>query len=201
MRLRKVNQRRKRCTRKVTEKTAVPFCYILYDGGRLGPVKDCGCGCGYVYYNDYLVHPDEVPDGEVKRPFPSYRELIAHLTRVKLNIQKEDKQWTHLRACKIVEGWYTKTGKEIVTKEYELPDERNSMQRRRDERRLLNQQRRSMFAFPEDMEGYIPGSGTAMWSSGTTTTSSTTTTMDTGWTSPQTVAHPGHFSTATSAVA
>lgn len=174
MRLRKVNQRRKRCVRKVTEKTGVPFCYILYAGTKTSYVRGAMASNGFFSLGSWRT--DIV---EKKRMFPSYRVLIAHLTRVKLNITEENPKWTRLRACKIVEGWYTKTGKEIVTKEYELPDERNSSVRRRDERRLLRKQRRSRFPISKNMGPtyQLRASG----SSGTTTTSGTTPTVDTGW--------------------
>lgn len=173
MRLRKTNQRRKRCIRKVTEKTGVPFCYILYEEYYLRYEPTALLPNGYIRIGSW--HTEVI---ERKRLFPSYRVLIAHLTRVKLNITEEKPTWTRLRACKIVEGWYTKTGKEIVTKEYELPDERNSMQRRRDERRLLGKRRRHRVSVPQVVDD--PGFWSNSWSSGATQVSGTATTMDAG---------------------
>ena len=120
MRLRTCNSRRKRLYCGKKEPKGEPFCYITYNHGK--SVVPCGCGCGYSYVNGLLTHPLDMPKSG-NRPFPSYGEAIAHLTRIKLAIDEEDREWIKSIPCKIVEGCYTKSGKEIITKEVRLNNE------------------------------------------------------------------------------
>lgn len=62
-----------------------------------------------------------------KRFFDSYDLAVAHITRIKLNIEKDSSPWDTYTPCKIAEGWYTKTGKEYITKTIELPNEHSGI--------------------------------------------------------------------------
>lgn len=125
----------RRRMRRIPQEGVRPFCYMLYEKERWTLQRQYDKETGmFIGYKDVLNMQS------VKRKFESYSKCIAWLTRVKLNIDREKLIWTALRACKIVEGWYTKTGKEILTKEIELPDECTSVQRQRAEQRQLRQQ-------------------------------------------------------------
>lgn len=125
MTLKKANRRRRREGYREVKPpvTARYFCYMLYDINRELSTK-------FEYHNEIYHHVKHSIKCQLKRHFGTYSRAIAHLTRLKLNIEEEVELWTHLSPCKIVEGWYTESGKEIITNEIEFPDEYSSPQRR-----------------------------------------------------------------------
>lgn len=111
MRLRTVNCRRKR--RMCKKPAPKRFCYIEYGKRVVKPIYD---KWGYVL--DYNIATEKH-----KRFFRDYSEAIAHLTLVKLAIDEEDAELKDFIACKIMEGMYTKSGKEEVIREVKFSDE------------------------------------------------------------------------------
>lgn len=177
MRLRTYNSRRKRLNCVKKDPVVRTFCYVVYLGRKyVAPVKDA---LGHTI--DY-----EVKRHCVNRQFANYGEAIAHLTRVKLAIDEEDYEWSTGTPCKIVEGCYTKSGKEIITKEVRLNNECDRPPERHFGSGLSRQQqfrarmlaRRYGVPIQQAMD-FIAGRTTGLgWSSGTTTSCSSTTAMD-----------------------
>ncbi len=118
----------------------------------------------------------EVRTEEKRRPFPDYPESIAHLTRVKLAIDEEDREWQSATPCKIVEGMYTKSGKEVITKTVRLNDECDRPSERHFSSGLPRQQRGISFPVQQAMAGSYDWS--ALRGSGTVVINSTATGMD-----------------------
>ena len=176
MRLRTCNSRRKRlfCKQKIPK--GKPFCYIVYGKRVAEPI-------GVPNSNEYGWATNwEVVSKEWERPFDNYPEAIVHLTRVKLAIDEEDAGWQHATPCKIVEGVYTKSGKEIITKIVRLNNECDRPPERHFGRRQSRSQghdawqlaRRFGISLSEALEAVFQSS----WSSGTTTSSSGLPAMD-----------------------
>lgn len=191
MRLRTANCRRKRQTQAKVPK-GEPFCYIVYGRRVASPITVSGLVVNY-----------EVQWQEWKRPFSNYGEAIAHLTRVKLAIDEEDRDWKHVTPCKIVEGVYTKFRKEKITKVTRLNDECDCSPERHFSSRLPRHIGRALNPQPVRVSVPIPktvgnpyqtraaGGGyytnpyveaDYMRSRGTTASSSGTTTVDYKWT-------------------
>ena len=185
MRLRTYNSRRKRLHCGKKEPTGEPFCYIVYNHSKR--VYPCGCGCGYMYVNGVLTHPLEISKAG-KRLFPNYPEAIAHLTRIKLAIDEEDSEWADSTPCKIVEGVYTKSGKEIITKEVRLSNECDRLPERHFSSGLPRQYRiraelltRKYNVPLQQALGFVTGRTNSLgWSGGSATSSSSATAMDIG---------------------
>lgn len=135
MRLRTCNSRRKRLFYRHKEPQGKPFCYLVYVKRFTRPVTHTD-DAGFSWTIDW-----EVVFREEKRPFDNYPEAIAHLTRVKLAIDEEDAQWKYTTPCKIVEGVYTKPGKEKITKVTRLNNECDRPPERHFSRGLPRQQR------------------------------------------------------------
>lgn len=105
MRLRTYNSRRKRLNCVKKDPVVRTFCYVVYGKRVIVPEYTTGQdGLRWlVNYRNELR--------EWKRPFSTYGEAIAHLTRIKLAIDEEDHEWVAFTPCKIVEGYYTKPEK------------------------------------------------------------------------------------------
>src|SRR5688572_30384493 len=118
MRIATANNRKARRMRAATKDNKEPFCYIEYlKKAKLKHIFDDS-----KHRWEFKVQPDTYH----KRRFDSYAKAVAHLTMRKLNIiEKDDDRWGELTACKIVEGWYTRRGKEVVTRTLELLNERD----------------------------------------------------------------------------
>lgn len=153
MRLRTCNSRRKRLLGRLKDPKCTPFCYIVYGKRVLSPIKDS---------NDWTINY-EVKWREWKRPFDSYAMAIAHLTRVKLAIEEEDFRYHKFTPCKIVEGVYTKPGKEKITKVTRLNNECDRPPERHFGSGLPRQQRTINFPVSQDM-----GSSTYRWAAHST---------------------------------
>lgn len=173
MRLRTYNSRRKRLHCGKKEPTGEPFCYIVYGKRVTSPIIVNG------WVVDY-----EVQWKEWKRPFPNYPEAIAHLTRIKLAIDEEDSEWADSTPCKIVEGCYTKPGKEVITKEVRLNDECDRPQERHFSsglpRTIVDRVRELRQAGVPIQQAVATAQRGRMRSSGPTTSGSTATAMDIG---------------------
>lgn len=134
-----LNRRRKRRLEGKELLTDKPFCYVVYSKRYVKPV----------YSTRGWLKNYEIDHIELNRPFASYGGAIAHLTRVKLAIDEEDKEWARYTPCKIVEGVYTKSGKEHIIKEVRLNNECDRPPERHFSSGLPRQQRRTNIPVPK----------------------------------------------------
>jgi len=191
-----LNRRRKRRLEGKELPTNKSFCYIVYSKRTQVPEYTTGPD-GLRWLIDYR---NELR--ECKRPFSSYAEAIAHLTRIKLAIDEEDSEWINATPCKIVEGCYTKSGKEHITKEVKLNNECDSTPERHFgsglSRKLKHAARQLSLRFgipiSEALEIVRNNPG---WSSGSATSSSTTTAVDIGGVQPRQVSDQYRWYSAT----
>lgn len=179
MRLRTCNSRRKRLSCRQKEPKGKPFCYVVYGKKVTRPVHDT---------SGFLINY-EVRWREWKRPFDDYGAAISHLTLVKLAINEEDREWRQTTPCKIVEGMYTKSGKETITRivrlnnECDRPPERHFSGRL--PRNLVRDARHLAMRFGISISkamDIVMGPG---WSNRSIAGSGTTPTMDTRWYDPE----------------
>lgn len=162
-----------------------PFCYVAYTGMLTEETfrRYYSLISNYRFNEAEHFYQDEC-NKLTKRVFPTYAKAMAHLTALKLNACDEDEEYKSFKPCKIVQGYYTVSGKEVIEKTQDISDERNSVGRDDSSSGQLRQQRRINVPVYQGM-------GTGGWatsgSSGTTTTSSSTTTVDFDWAVANTV--------------
>lgn len=192
MRLRTYNSRRKRLFCRHKEPKGEPFCYIVYSIRYPAAIRQHNPDG-----SSWIVNW-EARTEEKRRPFPDYPEAIAHLTRIKLAIDEEDQEWRFIAPCKIVEGMYTRSGKEVITKTVRLNDECDRPPERHFSSGLPCQQRGINFPVSKIVGnpyrsraaggGYYTNpyvESNTVRSSGATTSSSTATGVDARWYDPE----------------
>ena len=190
MRLRKANRGNRRRTQPVIPSNAEKFCYIEYTVGDILLRDSCGCGCGMVRYRGRLVDPTTIIN-TWEREAESYAKAIAYLTSVKLNIIDEDKPWCNRKACKIVEGYYTKANRRVVNKVTELPNERDSSKQWGNGVRQLRELKRAArqlslrFGISFSQAMAIVSANPGGWSSGAAHSGSTASTVGRQWYEPE----------------
>lgn len=169
-----------------------PFCYVEYVGKSRIEVYAEAFTRTYGwdkrqaldYTNLIYSSPiDSLPESGMyvkptaKRNFENYAKAIAHLTKVKLSIVEDDERFSGFTPCKIVEGCYTRDGREHITKVTEFPNVGNRMGRYDSSSGQPREQRGPSVSVSQTLVAYGRATG---GSSGTATSSNTTATVDTG---------------------
>lgn len=176
-----------------------PFCYIEYFGLSVNDEEYRRLWYNYceaISYGDYSAKPPMIENTTKNRVFLTYAKAIAHLTALKLNACEEDEEYQSLNPCKIVQGYYTVSGKEVIEQTQGVSDERNSVGRDDSSSRQLRQQRRTSISVPKTMgPGWATSGGS--WA---TTGSSSITTVDFDWAVANTVPNYDGWRTTTSCV-
>lgn len=163
-----------------------PFCYVEYKGNvTLDVYKDYYSLISLSLYSLAARLLNEARNKVTKRVFPTYAKAMAHLTALKLNACDEDEEYKSFKPCKIVQGYYTISGKEVIEKTQDISDERDSVGRDDSSSGQLRQQRRINLPVSQAMG---TGGRAIGRSSRTTTRGSSITEVDTGrhgtWTIP-----------------
>ncbi len=201
MRLRTCNKRKARRTRA----TVVPhrqgsFCYILFEAPYIF-INNCGTrghpDSVMAYSKGHTPHNWRWVDRrfcyDIKEKFDSYADAIVWLTKLKLSLTNKPEKFRLFSMKEIVEGYYTKGNREVVTRRTDLTNVSHSLptrnERRAAKQRQFRQQRYQRLRHPQIVATTTPTATSTIniWSTGSATGSSTTQTMGGGWHGPSTV--------------
>lgn len=174
-----------------------PFVYLEYSSGYDTAAFHKATKQWQNDYYAYLLHGisscPSVPRAydyllpKAKRPFPSYAKAAAHLTALKLNICEDNGEYKGREPLRLVQGYTTVSGKEVIEETRNLTNECDSLERKVPIRRQSSQQRGHSFHVPQTVGNikqrkqlFREQRKAAVRISGTFAGGISTTTMDTG---------------------